>query len=292
METKHFFHYATKGLEDDVLFGSRKSFIAGMNRIGLCLIKARESSPILIFSFCLMDNHVHFILYGFKENCDSFMALYKRLTEIWLAKHPEEGAPGKKWEIGHWIIKDEESLIEKIVYVHRNPVAARMPYVPGGYEWSSARLMFSSNEGVLSYGTKVSNISLNKQRILFGSKISVPGDWIVLPDGMIWPGCYTDYKRAERYFTSVVNYQFELNRHCEDAVNREMLDDHVSLPDNDIKEAARVVSKEMFNTECISSLDLDKRLRLAKELRKRTGSSTKQISRIVRIRLSDLRELI
>ena len=33
MESEHYYHFATKGLEEDILFGSVEEFIAGMNRI-------------------------------------------------------------------------------------------------------------------------------------------------------------------------------------------------------------------------------------------------------------------
>lgn len=292
MNTKHYYHYATKGLENDYLFGSITAFVAAMNRIAICYSKVCETSSIIIIGFSLMDNHVHFILYGNEDDCDSFMALYKRLTEIWLTNHPEEGRPGKEWDIGHWQIKDKDSLLEKLSYVHRNPVVAFLPYTATGYRWSSACLPFADHSYVQSTARPLGTLNRTAQRKLLESKVVLPDNWLVLPDGMIWSGCYTDYKRIEKLYGTAVNYQYGLNTRCEDKVNREMLDDYVSLPDGEVRDVALKLSDEMFGNKSLSSLSVDERLLLGKKLKKETGTSSKQLARILRIRQSDLKQLL
>ena len=292
MEERHFYNCATKGLEDDTLFGSTAAFIAGMNRVAICLLLTLESSPLIIMAFCLMDNHVHFILYCTEETCKRFLSLYKRLTEIWLTNHPEQGSPGKKWDIGHWLIKDRDNLIEKINYVHRNPTAAHMPFTPRGYRWSSGNLLFTDHAFTKSICRKASDISRNEKRRMFESKVAVPDDWLVLPDGMIWPGCYVSYARVEKLFSSVFNYMYELNKRCEEKVNKEMMTDFISLPDGEIRSKAIELSQQLFSTEFLPGLSVDQRILLAKELRKSMGASSKQIARIVRMNLTELRKLI
>lgn len=292
MDTVHFYHYATKGLESDLLFSSVKSFIAGMNRVALCYSKALYSFPLKIICFCLMDNHVHFIFHGLEENCDKFMNLFKKLTEIWLTNHPEEGTPGKKWEIGHWGISDKESLVEKINYVHRNAMAAGMAFTPSGYRWSTGNLLFSDKTFIKEVGRRIGDLGITEKRKMFDSKIQVPDEWIVLPDGIIWPGCYTEYRYVEKLFKGVVNYQYELNRHIEDKVNLEVMEDYVSLPDNEVRAKAIAYASELFGKGRISDLSVKQRQEVAKRLKKETGTSTKQISRIVRLKYEDLKLLI
>ena len=149
MNTKHYYHYATKGLEDDYLFGSITAFVAAMNRIAICYSKVCETSSIIIIGFSLMDNHV----YGNEDDCDSFMALYKRLTGIWLTNHPEEGRPGKEWDIGHWQIKDKDSLLEKL---------------------SSACLPFADHSYVQSTARPLGTLNRTAQRKLLESKVVLP----------------------------------------------------------------------------------------------------------------------
>ena len=98
MDKPHYFHFATEGLKDDMLFCSVTEFIAGVNRIALCLIRLGPDHPVQVICFCLMDNHVHFILYGLEEDCILFMERYKLATELWLRHHGKENAPGKNPE--------------------------------------------------------------------------------------------------------------------------------------------------------------------------------------------------
>lgn len=185
MKQPHFYHYATEGLKDDFLFGSPVEFIAGINRIALCLCRLGPDHPVQVICFVLMDNHVHFILYGLEEDCDLFMARYKAATEIWLRRHGDGNGPGKLWRIGHWSIPDRDRLRATITYIHRNPMAAGMALSPAGYRWSSASLLFTDNNWIRAYGKRVDSFGANARERLFNSKTELPGDWIVLPDGEI-----------------------------------------------------------------------------------------------------------
>lgn len=289
MEYLHFYHCATKGLETNTLFNSVSAFIAGMNRIAFCYASMPEDYKLKLIAFCLMDNHVHFILHGTESGCLLFMNKYKRLTSLWAKTHCPEIADFS-WEIGCWKINDEESLVEKISYVHRNPFVAHLPYTVSGYRWSSANLIFSDRTAIS--GNKVGSLSSYGQRRLFESRIKVPEDWLVLPDGMIWPGSYTEISLVERLFKTPSNYQFEMNKHVEDKVNGEMMSDAVSLPDEEIRRKIIAESVKLFDKENISELSVSERLSLARIVRKDTGTSTKQLARILRICPQDLARLV
>lgn len=292
MITKHYYHCATRGLEDDILFPGLVAFIAGMNRVGICLLQSiRGNYPVRIITFCLMDNHVHFILYGTNDDCYRFMTNYRKLTEMWFAYHPEEGTGKKKWDIGVWRIPDQENLIEKIVYVLRNPTVAGLMMSPQGYLWSSASLMFADKTFLEKGFTKVSSISLSKKRRMFNSKTLIPDNWLVNESGMIWPGSYVEYDRAERLFKSAAAFNYEMNKKVEDKVNAEMLAGMVSLPDNEIKEKVESVANELYQSR-IKDLSVDQRRNVAKIIKKETGTSTKQLARVVGIRKDLLKELI
>ena len=287
----HYYHCASKGFDHCVLFADVREFIAGMNRIGICLARLQQEAPVLVIAFCLMDNHVHFILYGTREHCFKWMALYHRLTMIW-QKHHRDGAPvDEPWEYDAWQIIDSEDLKEKIAYVLRNPTVARMGFVPGGYRWSSASLMFSDVSGQKANGRLIGTLSTYESRNLFGTRLILPEDWIVMPDGMIWPGCYTDYQRAERLFSHPRSYLFSLNQNVETAINQQMYQETISLPDQDVYQMAKALSTELFGKADVALLDLESRIQLTRQLKKKSGSSLKQLARIVHIPLKDLKTI-
>lgn len=292
METAHFYHFATEGLKDDTLFGSTEEFIAGMNRIALCLCRLGADHPVQVICFCLMDNHVHFILYGLEADCNLFMENYKQATELWLRHHGKGNGPGKMWNIGHWLIGDRDRLRTTIAYIHRNPTAAGMSVSPAGYRWSSASLLFADTEWIRLFGKRIDDLSGNARKRLFNSKTEVPGEWILLPDGLIWPGEYVSLKIMERQFESVQDYQFCLNKRVEEDVNQEMRITALSLPDGEISKRARFMAEHLFGENRITQLTAQQRLSLARLLKKETGASVKQVARVVHLKLSEIEPIL
>lgn len=292
MKQPHFYHYATEGLKDDFLFGSPEEFVAGINRIALCLCRLGPGHPVQVICFVLMDNHVHFILYGLEVDCDLFMEQYKTATELWLRHHGNGNNPGKLWRIGHWIIQDKERLRSTIAYIHRNPTAAGMAYTPTGYRWSSASLLFADNNWIRLSGKRVGSFGVNERKRLFNSRTEVPGDWIVLPDGMIWPGEFVQYRQMERQFASVQDYQYCLNKRVEEDINLEMRASAISLPDGEIAKWAANLSERLFAIRQITRLTVHQRISLARILKKETGASAKQVARTVHLKLDELEPVL
>lgn len=292
MEKPHFYHYATEGLKDDILFASAAEFIAGINRIALCLLRLGLDHPVQVICFCLMDNHLHIILYGTETDCNLFMESYKQTTELWLRHHGNGNGPGKVWRIGHWQIGDKERLRTAIAYIHRNPTAAGISVSPAGYRWSSAPLVFADSSWVALYGKRVGEISVNARKRLFNSKIQVPEEWMLLPDGLLWPGEFVNYRLMERQFDSVQDYQFCLNKRVEEDVNLEMRSSSISLPDGEISARARGMAEKLYGVRDMLRLTAQQRLYLARLLKKETGASVKQIARVVRLKLAEIEPIL
>lgn len=284
----HYYHCASKGFDHSILFADTREFVAGMNRIAIC----RANMPkVLVLVFCLMDNHVHFILYGTKEDCLKWMALYQKLTMMWQHNHREGNPVDEIWNNDAWLIHDEEDLKQKIVYVFRNPTVARMGFKPDGYRWSSARLVFSDVSAIPATGRKVGMMSSYEKRNCFETRIELPEDWVLLPDGLIWPGDYTETKRVEKLFVHPKNYMFYLNQNVETEINHEMYKGDLSLPDQDVVRIAQEISANRFGTNDLALLELQQRIQLCKSVKKRTGATLKQLARIVHLPLADLRKI-
>jgi len=290
MESKpHYYHCATKGFKHSILYASVREFVAGMNRIAFCQARSGREFPVIVVAFCLMDNHVHFILYGRREDVLKWMALYHKLTMIWQTKHRDGSPVSEAWEYDAWRIVDKEDLKEKIAYVLRNPMAAGQAVVPTNYRWSSAGLVFSAGPDVT--GTPVREMSSYHFRKIFETRIELPDDWMLMPDGLIWPGCYTQFQQVENLFGQPSAFLFALNQRVEAKVNQEMAEHSVSLPDYDITRMAQEAAKEQYGSPEIETLDLSQRIVLCGLLVKRPGVNLKQLARIFNIPPDDLRRI-
>ena len=127
---------------------------------------------------------------------------------------------------------------------------------------------------------------------LFNSKTEVPGDWIVFPDGMIWPGAFVNSSVMERQFSSVQDYQFCLNKRVEEDINQEMRASAVSLPDGEISARARCMAGKLFGEDRIRRLTVQQRISLARILKKETGTTAKQTARVVHLKLEEIEPVL
>ncbi len=285
----HYYHCATKGFEHSILFSDPREFIAAMNRIAICVARAGQEFPVVVIAFCLMDNHIHFILHGTRENCLKWMALFHRLTMVWQTKHRTGSPVQETWKYDAWLLSDKEDVKEKIAYVLRNPMAAGQAFLPTSYRWSSAGLVFSDDSAVS--GKPVGELSIYERRKLFEARVELPGDWILMPDGMIWPGSYTNYRQVERLFGQPASFLFALNQKVEPKVNEEMQRSSLSLPDQDVLRMAMEEASQRFGATEIEALDLSQRVVLCSTLVKRPGITIKQLGRVFHIPSNDMKKL-
>ena len=283
-QAKHYYHCASKGLEDNVLFASREQFVSGMNRVGICRILIPE---VIIFAFVLMDNHVHFILYGTLEDCNRFMAQYKRLTCISVSQ--DNGRKLEGFEFNSWLIPNKEKLIEKICYVLRNPFVAGMGVMPTSYIWGSGPLMFNPESSRAFH--PLGNTSIYSRRKNFSTTVDIPSDWLVDDKWMLWPGNYVDLIRAESHFGCAAKLLYELCKKNEDLINQEMYGSSISLHDNDVLSILERNAEDLFGNKCLDYLDVEQRLDLIRAMKKQGTSDVKQLGRLLHLKYSELRRI-
>lgn len=283
---KRYYHYCSRGLKQEILFASEEEFIAGMNRIAVCLANnLAMGMDIAIIAFCLMDNHFHFILFGTEEDCDLFAANYKKLLLMWIAKHRGTSI-SEPVEIGHWFIP-QEKVADKIAYVLRNPLAAGLKVTPQGYRWSSAHLMFTdwTPEDYLP----VSELSERAVKRICNSNISLPKDWFIINEKSVWPGSYVNVEAAENLYRSTGSFMFVLNNSNVDKdAAEEMMAGAFSLPDSQVRMRAISLISRVFEKSQITSCSAEERGRVAILLKKELNCNNKQLARVLHLRLEDV----
>ncbi len=92
-----------------------------------------------IFAFCLMNNHVHFIIRP--QNEKSLAGIFCRAHQRYsLYFHKKKNIKGHLWQERFYSCLLQGSHIETALrYVNRNPVRAGIVSDPWQYTWSSAR---------------------------------------------------------------------------------------------------------------------------------------------------------
>jgi putative transposase len=143
-------HHVTQG-------GNRRErvfFSDGDYGAYLALISAAaQASQTAIWAYCLMPNHVHFIMAPTHE--DGLRATFAEAHRRYTARiHAREKWTGHLWQ-GRFssTCMDERHLIAAARYVPMNPVRARLVDKAADWRWSSARAhLAGKDDGVVTVG--------------------------------------------------------------------------------------------------------------------------------------------
>ena len=115
------------------------------------LKKYKTKFNIAIYGFCLMPNHVHFIVQPGESNCLSHFM--KGLNQTYAQYFNERYQKcGHLWQerFKSIIIDKENYLFDCIKYVEFNPVRAELAKSPSAYHWSSYQnRVLGKKDGVL-----------------------------------------------------------------------------------------------------------------------------------------------
>ncbi len=282
----NFYHICTDGESIPWMFKDEEDFIAGVNRIGICYLL----TGVVILSYVLMDNHVHFALYGNILQCKKFINLYKNLTGRWIMN---------KYGIHNYLrllsteiirIDSEESLLNTVAYIDRNATVAGYRYMLNEYQWGSARYMFKDSHPIYPL---ISSLSFRERRQVLKSNVIFPDNWTIDSNGMIDPTLFVDIKKAESYFKSASRYSFYLTRKLEGIINRQLeCAQKVFLPDKEMRAIVSQIAKSSFGTPDIRELDINARLSIARQLRYNYAATIKQISRMLHLNRLALEEFV
>lgn len=278
---KGYYHICTDGNAIPWMFQDDEDFIAGINRIALCILK----NYVEIIAFILMDNHVHFVLYGTALQCKKFINSYKMLTGKWI--HNKYGLKDylRLLPTEMISISDEETLLNTLAYIDRNSIVAGYRYMPSEYPWGSARYMFRDKEHEYQHESDfkpLAQLPLSKQRSLLKTRAKVPGEWYVDSRGMISPSLFMDFSRIEHIFRTPTRYSYFLAKKLEGQVEMQLSKSRkVFIPDKELRQIVRKIAHDTYRTEDVRTLDVNSRLAIARRLRYDYASTLKQISRMV-----------
>ncbi len=114
------------------------------------LLRKKTETQLLIYAYCLMDNHIHLVV---RDNQNEISTIMKGIATSYAMFFNV-----KYNRVGHVFqdrfksepVEDERYLMSVIRYVHNNPVKAKIVENPNQYEWSSYRSYVSPQETTMA----------------------------------------------------------------------------------------------------------------------------------------------
>lgn len=291
-------HFYTDGNAIDSLFYDDDDFRDGMNRIyKLSLIFKMD-----ILAFSLMDTHVHFALHGEFSECNRFMHEYIRLTSYHISHKYGEKNKLTDLEVKYQKVTTSRYLKTLICYIIKNAPAGGLPFTAYDYPWSSGSLLFrrhdywtaprwmgTSTKDTVSMLSELSGIG--KKTFLKAKQVS--DDDVRIIDGIVFPGDYVVNEIVEMLFKTNRSFNyFMCMAKDSDIGSLEGFVSSLSIPIQEMRQHKNELCRQMFGKSDVRSLDTSKRLRLARTLKSKYNSSSKQICRLCGIKYDEVREII
>ncbi len=286
---KYYYHVCTEGLAKSLWFYDEEDYVAGMNVIPACAI----NQDVTVLCFCLMSNHVHFIIRGTEVGCNGFIWQYKRLRNRQIKARY---GVARSIEMSGVLVKRIASLDymeTAMAYVMRNPTAAGLATMPSEYKWSSAHLYFSGKSFHNPGFTRLGDYSVRRKRRLFKTWTSLPDEYLVEDGRMIFPGSYVDYKTVEKFYRSPKRllYCLSSTKDMEEEMETGVLA-KVRYSDEELIASMEIICFEKYHLPSVGKLKIEDRYFLARELKKRYGAGPKQLSRIMGLDYESLKKLL
>ena len=294
ISVRNCWHFCTDGNAVNLMFYDQEDFILAMNRIYI----VRQKVECCILAFCLMNNHLHFILYGSFEECNCFIRDYIKRTSMFLRyKYGKEnylhGLP-----VNYQVIDTQRYLKTAICYVLKNPVEAGLPYTFYDYPWSSAPLYFRAINEWSSpnfYGQSgkwpKNRMSRDECRKLFRCDTIDKSTIMIGP--IVFPKEYVEVNIVEMLFRTTRGYMYYICRSSESDI--ESIDGYISkltLPDNELILYRRDLSRKYYAQENIRLLNTEQRLKLCRMLLSNFNCSKKQVVRICGLKFDEVKNIL
>ena len=286
-ERTGFYHVCTDGTILPWMFKDDEDFIAGINRIGICKV----ISGAWVWAYTLMDNHVHFLLYGTLKTCKTFIDKYKLLTGKWISHKYGLLQYLKGLSASVIALNTEEDILETAAYIDRNPIVAGFKGLPSEYPWSSSCLLFKEKR--VKSGKCLKAFSHNQLRDLLKTRIILPEDWWVNDHGMMDPRCFTEVHKLESLFRTPVRYIYFVSKKLEGKIDLALSQGQKTfLQDKDLRPITAELCLKNFGSDNVRKLDVKSRLVLARILRRDYASTPKQIARMLYLNADILKGFI
>jgi putative transposase len=144
-----YYHVGNRGNRREPLFRKTQDF----KRFLFILQQTHERFPFEIPSYCLMTNHIHFIIRSYEHSISKIMSIVsKKYADYFNNEYSLTGHVFEKRFYDHGI--DSYVGLHKLShYIHLNPVKANIVGMPEDYQWSSYQYFQKEHEQPPPYFT-------------------------------------------------------------------------------------------------------------------------------------------
>ena len=279
---------STDHLEEDLWFRDEEDFKVGMNFVA---IQAACCPEVVVLAFILMSNHVHFVLWGTREEVELFIRQFKHRYSIY---YSNRWGIKKILRLNGMDIKeipyDDEAPERAVAYVQMNCVAANICSHPSQYPYGTGNVFFNQKGGG---GTRLCDLSARaRERLLHTNCETLPPDWRLGPDGYILPQEYVDARSVEARFRSPQRMNYFLTTSSKARKRLESKEHLPAFRDQIILAALPDLCRSLFGKESFGTLSPGEQTEFMRQIRFRFSADVNQIARVCGLSYAEAARLI
>ncbi len=165
------YHITLRSINQHIIFEETSDY----QKFLFILSDCKKEYDIDIYAYCLMDNHVHLLLFSSPDQLPSFFqSLGTRFARWYNNKNSRTGHLFQE-RYHSQPIDSEGYFLSALVYIHNNPVNANMCKDPSEYRWSSFNAY---------YGAKDPLIKVEQAYAIAGSKAALQNYFATVDDSL------------------------------------------------------------------------------------------------------------
>ena len=280
---KAIYHICTNGFEQTTIMRDEEDFKTAHNLMAILAYKM----CISILVYCLMSNHVHFIIEtASAESAKAYINEFLRIYSQYLKRKYGTCKMLKDLNPRPILIDTVSYLKTCIAYVLRNPLSARICTRVEDYAWSSCNCYFrrKSSDRTVFRGAKISEMSIRSTRKVLATRIDLTEcPYRIDEEGLIVDESFIKTDLVEKAFmNSGKSFLAHLGK-CNDSQMEYQLaikpECHSS--DIDLITSARKLAEKWFGVNNIWELSTQQKCKMIKELYFKNRTTIPQISRVL-----------
>jgi REP element-mobilizing transposase RayT len=278
-KNKYYWHLCTPGTAVPIIFECKEDFEYGKNLMAWC---ADKFPDVKIFTYTIMNNHLHMIMAGEADRCMRLFETYKAKLQRYLITK-ERFVSLSKFEAQLIPITDLKMLRTEILYTNRNGYVALPEYNPYSYPWGAGRYFFNSMTDMLTVKSFNELPIRTRRRMCKCKDVVMAHDMKVVGNVIIAPS-FCHIKEAEGFFRTSRQYFASLVRNheafCESA---KRLGDTIFLPTEELLMAVVSICQKRYNIRQPALLPPNAKLEIAKLLHYDYHANNSQIRSILKM---------
>lgn len=275
-----FWHLYTDGHKADIIFSDNEDFKSGMNLLGVCCLRSPE---VKVYTFVLMNNHLHMILSGASSKVIELFDMFRLMLQRHFARSGRV-VNLKDFKCQLIRIDSLQSLRNEIVYVNRNGFIVRPDCTPFSYPWGAGASFFDPCSKLLPSVTYDSLKVKQKREICRSNNIDLPSAKAMVYDGVILPSSFCNISEAESFYRSAHQYFHHISRKFEAYSEiAERLHESVFISDEEMYSAVCSLCVKIYNMKNPTQLGVKERIEMARHMHQKYNASNRQIRNILKL---------